>query len=154
MEVFRGIIDGERECERVSMLTGGPFVWEGACEGCIDIRFILCVSVGEIVLAPRPVTWVPWVPGMTDILFAEFGVEPFPPFGDLGNMLDARFESGASVLLLLLVAVKLADNRGGGCIDLAFVFLPVPRFLVPSFSTVALTISVEVRAESPPDLEG
>ena len=66
---------------------------------------------------------------MTDILFAEFGVEPFPALGDLGNMLDARLESGASVLLLLLlllVAAKLADNRGGGCIDLAFVFLPIP----------------------------
>ena len=59
VDVFRGIMDGEREWERVSMLTGGPFVWDGACEGCIDIRFIRCVSVGEIVLAPRPVTWVP-----------------------------------------------------------------------------------------------
>lgn len=88
VDVFRGIIDGERECDRVSMLTGGPFVaWVGGCDGCMDIRFILCASVGEIVLAPNPLACVPWVPGITDIRLAELGVEPLP-FGDLGNTFD------------------------------------------------------------------
>lgn len=89
---------------------------------------------------------------MTDILFdAELGVEAFPALGDLGNTFDARLLSGASVLLLLL-APKFADNRGGGCTDLAFELLVTPRLLLLS-SVTALRFSIEDLADSSPVLE-
>lgn len=48
---------------------------------------------------------------------------------------------------MLFLAEKLADIRGGGCTDLAFVVLATERFL--GLSVVKpLTISIEVRAES------
>ena len=90
---------------------------------------------------------------MTDILFdAELGVEAFPALGDLGNTFDARLLSGASVLLLLLLAPKFADNRGGGCTDLAFELLVAPRLLLLS-SVTALRFSIEDLADSSPVLE-
>jgi len=60
VEVFRGNIDGERDEERTSAAGGGGgggfMTWEVLCEcGIVDIRFILRVSVGLMVLAPSPV---------------------------------------------------------------------------------------------------
>jgi len=44
----------------------------------MDIRFILRVSVGLMVLAPSPVACEEWVtPGMIDIRFAGAALAPF-----------------------------------------------------------------------------
>jgi len=54
---FRGIRDGDREFPRSSATGCGGIV--AICDmfgvGCVEIRFIRLTSVGEIVLAPRPV---------------------------------------------------------------------------------------------------
>jgi hypothetical protein len=64
-EVRLGIIDGDLDSVRVSILrvskeTGGGGgtlrIWFRLCDvGMVDMRFALFVSVGLIVLAPRPV---------------------------------------------------------------------------------------------------
>jgi hypothetical protein len=58
VEVFRGIIDGDREDARTEALASiccvGVFgMGGGPCK--VDIRFILLASVGLTVLAPSPV---------------------------------------------------------------------------------------------------
>jgi hypothetical protein len=67
----------------------------------VESRFILLVSVGLIVLAPRPVAcdeW--WAPGIIEtLLLAEDGVLNRPPTrGDRGARVECRFCSGVRVL--------------------------------------------------------
>lgn len=63
VEIFRGSIEGERDEERMSAAeSGGGFGRIGGagdwpCVWCIDRRFNRLVSVGLMVLAPRPVAW-------------------------------------------------------------------------------------------------
>lgn len=58
----------------------------------MDKRFILLVSVGLIVLAPKPVAWLP---GIMDMRLPDEGVPAFPVRrGDLGVKLEWRFCSG------------------------------------------------------------
>ena len=99
-------MDGDREVARISVGSCVGRAGDGGCDSvcvvcvwCIvDIRFILLVSVGLMVLAPRPVAWDAWgTPGMTDTrLFPEPGVCEFlvAPRGDRGNALDILLESG------------------------------------------------------------
>ena len=80
----------------------------------MDIRFMRCASVGEIVRAPRPCICVPW-PGIADARLAEPGVLFCPALGDLGNMGVFLLASGVKVLVLLLVLEpKLGTILGGG----------------------------------------
>lgn len=59
--LFRGIIEGDGAEERGRGEFNSSWVGErcgiGGGLGTRDIRFILRASVGEIVLAPRPVGW-------------------------------------------------------------------------------------------------
>lgn len=59
-DAFLGIMDGDLLSARVSIETGGGggtlIIWFKLCDpGMIDMRFILLVSVGLMVRAPRPV---------------------------------------------------------------------------------------------------
>lgn len=57
VDVFRGIMDGERELGLGSEVAGWIFATcDKLCGWCMDIRFSRCASVGEIVLAPKPET--------------------------------------------------------------------------------------------------
>ncbi len=85
---------------------------------------------------------------MTDILLAELGVEPFPaPLGDLGKAAETRFWSGARLLLLLVLAERVADILGAGCTERAFVARESAKVLELSPKRPPLT-STEVRVDS------
>lgn len=72
---FLGIIDGDLERDLVSIDTGGGrgmlilvLAGGGGGGGIMDIRFIRRVSVGLIVLAPRPLACAEWAgPGMIEV---------------------------------------------------------------------------------------
>lgn len=131
-EAFLGNIDGDRDVGRVLGSLGncggtagdGGRLWLTTCVWCIeDMRFIRLVSVGLIVLAPRPVAWEAWGrPGITDIrLFPDPGAcEFFAPVarGERGKALDILLDSGVRVLL----SAESIDwfIRGGGCTERAF----------------------------------
>lgn len=95
----------------------------------MDKRFILLVSVGLIVRAPRPEAWLP---GIMDILLLllEEGVPAFPPAcGDLGARVEKRLCSGVSVDAPSKLAWLV---RGGGRTDLALVALEAGKLRVES----------------------
>ena len=96
------------------------------------MRFIRLVSVGLMVLAPSPVTWVAWeTPGMADARFAEPGAEPFAAIrGDRGGAKEAWLWSTERVLVSGVSIDWLA--RGGGCTDLAFAAREFARVRVAS----------------------
>lgn len=114
----------------------------------MDIRFILRVSVGLMVLAPRPLACDACpTPGITDCLldWAEPVLVPLVPLrGDRGDIVERRLVSGVDRLAVLA--------RGSAwCIDLAFVALLFVRFREASKPTAELP-SIEVRVESIPPL--
>lgn len=82
VEILRGSIDGERDEARTSVAKGNALVPDGVCWPwfwCIDNRFIRRVSVGLMVLAPRPVACDACeTPGMMDMRFPEDELPPFP----------------------------------------------------------------------------
>jgi hypothetical protein len=95
------------------------------------MRFIRLVSVGLIVLAPRPVAWEAWgSPGITDIrLFPDPGACEFLVLaarGDRGKALDILLDSGVTVLL----SAESMDwfIRGGGCTERVFADRDAVRF--------------------------
>ena len=62
------------------------------------MRFIRLVSVGLIVLAPRPLAWAEWpVPGIMEALLLppDVGVKPLAPIRGERVARDRRFDSGA-----------------------------------------------------------
>lgn len=131
-EVLLGIIEGDRDSARVSIDTGGGggtlMMWFRLWEvGIVDMRFALLVSVGLMVLAPRPVACEEWCPpGIIDALLPpDDGVEPLPPpRGERVSSVEKRFGSGARVS----PADKFACvDRGGGCADLAFALLELAQ---------------------------
>lgn len=98
----------------------------------IERRFILRVSVGLIVLAPRPVAceeW--WAPGIIETrLLLEDGVLRRPPTrGDRGVSVECRFCSGVRVLPKLRFPWP---GRGGGCTDLDLAALELGKPLALS----------------------
>lgn len=127
VEIFRGSMEGERDAERTSADNGGGFGKTGAGDcpwvWCNDSRFNRLVSVGLIVLAPRPVAWgSEGAPGITDIRFPTAGLELLAAaLGDRGSAMeiwlfssDRALVSGDSMDWLAL---------GGGCTDLALELL-------------------------------
>jgi hypothetical protein len=149
VDVFLGIIEGERELGRAaSRVGGGALTMEDKFwDWCIDMRFIRWASVGEMVLAPKPVAWFP-CPGMTEALLEEPGVPPVLLLrGDLGKRTDFLLPSGVSwlllllLLLLLVLAEKLVAESRGGWIDLTLVAR------VAASPLEALKESIEVRAD-------
>lgn len=118
VEAFKGIIDGEREFGRAST-GGGAVAIEAKLWGCVDIRFIRCASVGDIVLAPSPLAWVLCVTGITDTL-RDAGVAPFA-LGDFESVVDTRLFSGCRPLLPPVPVVKFVESLGAGCMERALV---------------------------------
>lgn len=122
----RGIIDGERESERLLIETGGgggkliSWVKGWLCVvGIIDMRFMRRVSVGLIVLAPSPCD-----PGIMEArLPPEDGVVPRPP--TLGDRVanEKRLASGVPRFALMAVFKFVWLVRDEGCTDLAFAAL-------------------------------
>lgn len=152
-DAFRGIIDGDLECSRCSSGGGGGALasWVRLGTWCMDMRFIRRVSVGLMVLAPRPLACDAWdpPPGITDCLLDCEWAEPpappvfplLPPRGDRGDIVDRRLLSGVERFVVLV--------RGSAwCIDLALVALFV-RFRGVSKPAPELP-SIEVRVESSP----
>lgn len=112
--------------------------------GIIDIRFIRRVSVGLMVLAPKPLAWDEWpVPGIMDarLLTAADALRPPRPWplrrGERAAR-DRRFDSTPKALRPAWAA------RGGGCTDLALAALDVLKGRVGSEP------SIEVLVESEP----
>lgn len=118
-----GSKDGDLDKAALSLANGGmsgilaislmPCVW-----GIMESRFIRRVSVGLIVLAPKPLAWE-LLPGIIEALLdAEFGVDV---------LLDTRGDREASDSLFASVAVAAPNpgmvpacvTRGGGCTDFA-----------------------------------
>lgn len=123
VEILRGSMEGERDAERTSADNGGGFGRPGAGAGlwewCNDSRFIRLVSVGLMVLAPRPVACGSWgTPGITDTRFPATWFEPLAaPLGDRGNAIDMWLWSSDRALVS-------GDNMAwlalaGGCTDRA-----------------------------------
>jgi hypothetical protein len=132
---FRGGTTGESVAALASAHTGGgggmlAMFMLCVC-GIIDMRFIRLVSVGLIVLAPRPLAWAEWpVPGIMEALLLppDVGVKPFEPIRGDRVARDRRFDSGAPTVLLILLLLLLWPawaTRGGGCTDFALVALEV-----------------------------
>jgi hypothetical protein len=96
------------------------------------------VSVGLMVLAPRPVACEPWLPGARDaLLLAEEGVWTLPPArGERGTKVDSLLWSGVRVL------PEVWLGRGGGWTDLAFAALELDRILVVSADELSMDVLV------------
>lgn len=81
---FLGLSEGDFEVDLLSMDTGGGggmvLDWLIGCGGIMDMRFIRRVSVGLMVLAPKPLACEEWpVPGIIEVLLFPVEGAARPP---------------------------------------------------------------------------